>query len=218
MLYCSKCRSETNGCREEQPDAPCDVTGAIAGTETSATTETSGSMSSTSVDPVTTTEPTMTMSTTDSMDSSTTEDIEPGCGNGVWEEELQENCDMDDVPAQECEDVGLTGEGPVSCYPSGHPLECRYDLTECEGASQCGNQIIEGAEQCDGDNLNKETCETLSDSYIGGELSCTDPPGGCTFNTSACDLCLMNSTPCEVSAQCCTGLVCNIITHRCAAI
>ena len=46
----------------------------------------------------------------------------------------------------------------------------------------CGNGTVEGSEQCDGANLNSQTC--VSQGYAdGGTLSCkTD----CTFNVSAC--------------------------------
>ena len=47
----------------------------------------------------------------------------------------------------------------------------------------CGNLIIDGTEQCDGTNLNQQTCATrLGTSYIG-TLSCTS---SCIFNTNLC--------------------------------
>ncbi|MDP3991267.1 MAG: dockerin type I repeat-containing protein [Candidatus Nealsonbacteria bacterium] len=43
------------------------------------------------------------------------------------------------------------------------------------------NEIIEGDEQCDGSNLDSQTCQSLG--YNGGTLSCNN---NCSFNTSAC--------------------------------
>lgn len=45
----------------------------------------------------------------------------------------------------------------------------------------CGNNIREGSEECDGSDLNGETC--VSRGFIGGTLSCND---NCTFNTFGC--------------------------------
>ncbi|MEK6945596.1 MAG: cohesin domain-containing protein [Nanoarchaeota archaeon] len=45
----------------------------------------------------------------------------------------------------------------------------------------CGNNVVEGTEQCDGTNLSSQTC--ISQGYTGGTLSCTF---SCTFNVTAC--------------------------------
>jgi hypothetical protein len=47
--------------------------------------------------------------------------------------------------------------------------------------SVCGNNVVEGGEQCDGSNLNGASCTTLG--WAGGTLSCTP---ACEFNQSAC--------------------------------
>jgi alpha-tubulin suppressor-like RCC1 family protein len=47
----------------------------------------------------------------------------------------------------------------------------------------CGNDIVEGAEQCDGYNLNQATCESYG--FIGGALTCTD----CHVDTTGCFRC-----------------------------
>lgn len=46
---------------------------------------------------------------------------------------------------------------------------------------QCGNGAIDGDEQCDGDALNDESCETQG--FDAGDLACADD---CTFDVSAC--------------------------------
>jgi len=47
--------------------------------------------------------------------------------------------------------------------------------------SICGNGVVDSGEQCDGSNLNGQTC--ITQSFSGGTLSCNS---NCTFNTSAC--------------------------------
>ena len=45
----------------------------------------------------------------------------------------------------------------------------------------CGNGVVDAGEQCDGSNLNSQTCVTRG--FTGGALSCT---ASCTFDTSSC--------------------------------
>jgi len=52
------------------------------------------------------------------------------------------------------------------------------------GCPVCGNGNIDAGEQCDGSNLNGESCQ--SQGYGAGTLGCTS---SCVFNTSACTLC-----------------------------
>lgn len=47
--------------------------------------------------------------------------------------------------------------------------------------SICGNDVVEGGEDCEGANLNGKSCTTLG--YSGGILSCDI---ACTFDTYAC--------------------------------
>lgn len=91
------------------------------------------------------------------------------CGNEVCEE---------DETAESCpEDCAACGDG--ECQESVEDcITCPEDCGECP---VCGDDVIEGEEECDGDNLGGETCE--SQGFFGGELQCTD---GCLFDTSAC--------------------------------
>jgi hypothetical protein len=50
------------------------------------------------------------------------------------------------------------------------------------GATVCGDGIINGTEECDGDQLGAATCASAGD-FTGGELACADD---CTFDTSGC--------------------------------
>jgi hypothetical protein len=45
----------------------------------------------------------------------------------------------------------------------------------------CGNGVVESGEECDGSNLNGQSCSGLG--FSGGTLSCNS---NCTFNTSQC--------------------------------
>ena len=51
----------------------------------------------------------------------------------------------------------------------------------CNVCGQCGNDIVNEDEDCDGPFLNGATCASLG--YGGGDLICT----GCAFNASGCD-------------------------------
>jgi hypothetical protein len=64
----------------------------------------------------------------------------------------------------------------------------------CEGF--CGNGVVDPDEDCDGSNLDSQTC--ISQGWDGGALSCSS----CSFNTSSCFYCTPN-----VSQQCYGGEV-----------
>lgn len=49
--------------------------------------------------------------------------------------------------------------------------------------SSCGNGTIETGEDCEGSDLNGESCTTIGGGYIGGTLSCTP---SCFFDTTSC--------------------------------
>ncbi len=51
-------------------------------------------------------------------------------------------------------------------------------------AGGCGDGVISGNEQCDGDNLNNFNCEALGNA--GGTLLCD--PMTCTFDTQMCEV------------------------------
>lgn len=48
----------------------------------------------------------------------------------------------------------------------------------------CGNDMLDGREECDGAQLDGATCETLG--FASGDLTCAD---NCTFDTTACESC-----------------------------
>ena len=65
-----------------------------------------------------------------------------------------------------------------------------YESQIVVSKSVCGNKLIEDTEQCDGSNLNKQTCVTLG--YLKGTLSCNS----CQFRLSGC------SNTCTLASQC----------------
>jgi len=99
----------------------------------------------------------------------------------------------------------------------GLPLQgCNYDFTpldpdggsnpdasgpdstvdaEPDAAPPCGDGIIEAAEQCDGTNLDGQSC--VSQGWVAGTLVCQD----CAFDESDCQNdCGANSVPCPASS------------------
>ena len=102
------------------------------------------------------------------------DDPEAVCGNGVIE--AGEQCDGVNLNEQTCVTKGFGG-GTLSCTAT-----CQFDTSGCTDApADCGNGVIDAGEQCDGANLNEQTCETQG--FDGGTLSCTTT---CQFNTTGC--------------------------------
>lgn len=93
----------------------------------------------------------------------------------------------------DCTDIAASEEACAEHYNS-QGVQCRYsprmNICSNDGVAciiptieenYCGNDIIEGDEECDGDNLNEQTCSTFG--YSLGTLSCTP---SCTIDTSNC--------------------------------
>ncbi|MBN2722939.1 MAG: SUMF1/EgtB/PvdO family nonheme iron enzyme [Deltaproteobacteria bacterium] len=98
------------------------------------------------------------------------------CGNGIVD--IGEECDMDSFPyGSECTNFGYIS-GNAQCTS-----DCRVDVNPCIPSGQCGNGVIQGDEECDGDDIGTATCE--SEGYISGNLGCKND---CTFDTSTCTL------------------------------
>jgi len=98
------------------------------------------------------------------------------CGNGVLE--TGETCDGGDLGGQTCAGLGFES-GVLGCGAG-----CAgFDTSNCTGEGPvCGDGEIEGAEVCDGTNLDGQTCVTRG--FDAGELACA---AGCaTFDTSDC--------------------------------
>ncbi|MFC1800811.1 hypothetical protein ACFLYT_02015 [Nanoarchaeota archaeon] len=84
-------------------------------------------------------------------------DCEEDCGDSIV------------IGDEECDD-GNTDDGDG----------CNW-MCEIEGSSTCGDAIVDPGEDCEGNDLNGETC--VSQGYASGILACT---AGCDFDTSGC--------------------------------
>ena len=126
------------------------------------------------------------------------------CGDSVCDSSLGENngnCPSDCAPPPSvCGDgVCENDESNINC-----PYDCSYcgdgtcgyyngvleNIVSCPvDCSVCGDGLITGNEQCDGSNLNGQTC--VSRGYVGGTLACLggQHPNMCQFDTSGCLFC-----------------------------
>lgn len=101
------------------------------------------------------------------------------CGDGVVDGD--EECDGSDLNAESCE--GMGGDGTLTCTD-----DCTFELCDCTwgGApptcvpAVCGNGVAESGEECDGTDLDGQSCDELG---AVGILACDDD---CTFDTCDC--------------------------------
>ncbi|MBL4683744.1 MAG: lamin tail domain-containing protein [Nannocystaceae bacterium] len=66
--------------------------------------------------------------------------------------------------------------------PSGSSTDASSTTGSDSGRAECGNETIEGDEECDGPRLTDARCTSLLD-FVGGSLSCADD---CQLDTSQC--------------------------------
>ncbi len=103
-----------------------------------------------------------------------TNDNNAVCGNGVLE--APEACDGTLLDGQTCQTRGYIG-GTLLCSA----IICQFSERECDTGPVCGDAHIGDGEQCDGVNLNGETC--VLQGFEGGTLGCTSE---CLFDTASC--------------------------------
>jgi hypothetical protein len=117
------------------------------------------------------------------------------CGDGVAQG--AEECDGEDLRGAQCEDIEPFLGGALACSS-----DCTYDVSSCLGdPANCGNSLLDPGEQCDGSQLNGQTCESLG--FSGGELVCT---ADCRFSTSGCSEGPCSDTCSPVGATRCQGV------------
>jgi len=106
-----------------------------------------------------------------------------GCGGPVCGDDVVDT-------GEECDGANLDGETCVSQGCSGGTLACDgtcgFDLTGCTDCTGpvCGDDVVDTGEECDGANLDGETC--VSQGCSGGTLACD---GACGFDLSGCTDC-----------------------------
>ncbi len=99
------------------------------------------------------------------------------CGNGAVDD--GEACDGDLLQGATCKSVvGVGSQGTIGCAAN-----CKsFDRSGCTAAAVCGNGLLEEGEECDGNNLNGATCESLKGPGSKGQPVCT----GCKLDSSNC--------------------------------
>ncbi|MBC8070776.1 MAG: hypothetical protein IAG13_20790 [Deltaproteobacteria bacterium] len=95
--------------------------------------------------------------------------------------------DDDDCVCSDCDEAGFCGPFNCNfddvCNPFAEGCACTdcYPHPECADNPQCGNDSIEGAEECESADLAGQDCVGLG--FTGGVLACSDT---CAFDTGAC--------------------------------
>jgi hypothetical protein len=141
------------------------------------------------------------------------------CGND--RQEGSEECDGTDLDGQTCARLGMGG-GTLMCDSL-----CKFDVSECTNLpAQCGNNIVEGTEKCDGTDLAGKTCQTMG--FTSGTLRCKAASNCADFDTTSCtgtptactgpdtyrqaspalNVNLADGEPCNFSSDCTSG-TCN---------
>jgi hypothetical protein len=71
--------------------------------------------------------------------------------------------------------------GLLGCAKGASTLDDTANGSGGTGTGTCGNNIAEGMEQCDGQDLKMATCQLMQ--FKGGTLMCTPT---CTYNVMMC--------------------------------
>ena len=130
------------------------------------------------------------------------------CGDEV--REGAELCDGADLGEQTCVTMGYLS-GTLGCTAA-----CQFDFTACSRVAEgCGDGVRDADEECDGPDLQGESCETRG--YGTGTLTCDD---ACRFDESDCsgepcvgehcdDEC-QEDADCPVEGESCVDGVCGV--------
>ncbi len=103
-------------------------------------------------------------------------EIHAECGDGVVAAPF-EACEADNLNSQTCETLGYYG-GQLSCSD-----DClAFDVSGCAPFGRCGDGSLQDQEECDGTDLDNETCESLG--FLRGSLSCGSD---CRFDVTGCE-------------------------------
>jgi len=102
------------------------------------------------------------------------------CGNGMIESQY-EKCDGKNVGGLTCADV--VGVGSVGALQCGDNCS-EFDTSLCTASTTCGNDVIDGSEVCDGNQLNNATCESVVGTGSTGTIKCNSKCTG--YDISSC--------------------------------
>jgi len=109
------------------------------------------------------------------------------CGNGTVES--GEMCDDRNATSGDGCSTTCTVEAGYRC--TGMPSDCQ---------PVCGDAMVVGSEDCDGTNLDGETC--MSRGFTAGTLACS---GSCTFNTAGCTSSSCGNSRIDTGEECDDG-------------
>jgi len=91
--------------------------------------------------------------------------VKDSCGDGFVDPD--EQCDGANLGGASCQSLGhYRIEGALTCTAA-----CEFDLTDCGARCGDGNVDIPEGEECDGENFNGASCQSLG--YGGGQIACT---------------------------------------------
>ena len=103
--------------------------------------------------------------------------INQNCGNGAID--AGEECDGTNLNGETCSTVFWNRpSGTLACSET-----CVFDGSGCT-LPECGNNLREGSEECDGTDLGGTVCTDIA-GFDGGVLGCTE---GCTYDTDECTI------------------------------
>ncbi len=108
--------------------------------------------------------------------------VQDSCGDGFVDP--GEQCDGANLDGASCQSLGhYRLQGVLSCTAG-----CAYDLSDCGG--RCGDEFVDtgDGEQCDGENFNGASCQSLG--YGAGQIACT---AECRRDLSGCSSVCGNS-------------------------
>ncbi len=99
------------------------------------------------------------------------------CGDARIQAQFGETCDGANLDGKTCLSLGYHG-GTLTC-----DADCHLDVSSCEAEGRCGDAAIQAThgEECDGANLDGQTCGTLG--YYAGTLACD---ADCHRDVSSC--------------------------------
>ncbi len=85
-------------------------------------------------------------------------------------------CPSDDAPP-------MSGSSDTGTSSDTDPPPTSADSTADTGEDPCGNEVIDGDEECDGSDLGGATCVDVNPAFESGSLVCGS---SCTFDASGC--------------------------------